>query len=102
MLPVALRALASRNGFPCCVRRSRTEVTATINHTSSLNGSSGMGILPFMNYRSNRNGKRSPLAHKLRTDFIKSRPDKISRSGKNLFEAATQLLEFDQYWNCRF
>src|ERR1700716_257758 len=47
-LPVALRALASRKGLPCCVRRSRTDVTATINQTSSENGSSGMGMLPFI------------------------------------------------------
>src|SRR5688500_15613891 len=45
-LPVALRAVASQNKRPCCVRRSRTEVTSTINHTSSPWGISGKGTIP--------------------------------------------------------
>ena len=44
----AARALASRKGLPCWVRRSRTAVIATISQTSSENGSSGMGMLPFI------------------------------------------------------
>src|SRR5881397_347601 len=62
MLPVVFRARTSRNGFPCWVRRSRTEVTANINHTSSANGSSGMGILPFMTYQGFEVELRKPFS----------------------------------------
>src|SRR6185369_14056414 len=45
-VPLALRAEASQNTRPCCVRRSRTEVTRTISQRSSPYGISGMGMLP--------------------------------------------------------
>src|SRR5262245_45644392 len=82
-LPVVLRALASRKRLPCCVRRSRTEVTATINQTSSANGSSGMGMLPFMDVS----------AYKVALDFVESRPNEIARQRKLFFNAAPQVFQ---------
>ena len=84
-LPVALRALASRNGFPCCVRRSRTEVTATINHTSSANGSSGMGILPFI----------FQLTDKFGDELVETRPNKFVHSRESRLQRSPQLIQFN-------
>src|SRR5438270_5143974 len=89
MLPVAFRALTSRNGLPCWVRRSRTEVTATISHTSSDNGSSGMGILPFM--------FRKLLVSEFGNYLIKSGPDKITRQRKGLSNSISQGFERSQH-----
>src|SRR6185369_1080965 len=79
MVPLALRAEASQKTRPCCVRRSRTEVTRTMSQRSSPYGISEMGILP-------RNlfdlGTDAPGKHQ-RDHFVVSheRPERILERG---------------------
>src|SRR5215216_6720579 len=83
MLPVALRAEASQKRRPCCVRRSRTEVTSTTSQRSSPCGISGMGILPRKLFdlgahaAGEHEGDHLVVAHE--------RPERVFKCGRSVF-----------------